>query len=118
MTGEPWVEELFRRVDAKDCDGWLGYLAPDARFRFGNAPAVEGRQAIREAVRAFFGAVSGLRHDISDVWRQSDTVISRGAVTYTRLDGSELAVPFATIFEMDGDLIRDYSVYADISQLY
>jgi len=118
VTGAPWIAELFRCVDARDCDGWLEYLAPNARFCFGNAPAVEGKPAIRDAVNAFFESISALRHRISGVWRQSDTVICRGEVTYTRHDGSELEVPFATIFALDGDLIREYSVYADISQLH
>jgi hypothetical protein len=39
-------------------------------------------------------------------------------VTYTRHDGSILTVPFADVFLMAGDKVRDYRVYMDASALY
>lgn len=118
MNYDEWIRALFRCVDAKDGGGWLEFLAPDACFRFGNAPAVEGREAIREAVTAFFESISELRHDVLESWCHPDAVICRGDVTYTRLDGSSLTVPFANVLRLRGDRIRDYLVYADTSELY
>ena len=118
MNHDEWVAELFRCVDTKDCGAWLDFLAPDACFRFGNAAVVEGRDAIRETVTAFFASISALRHDVLETWRHPDAVICRGDVTYTRLDGSSLTVPFANVLELRGDLIRAYLVYADTSELY
>lgn len=118
MDREQWIHDLFRCVDARDSDGWVEFLAPDACFRFGNAPSVEGKSAIREAVSTFFASISGLRHDLAEIWYHPDSVICRGEVTYTRLDGSTLAVPFVNVLKLDGTLIRDYLVYADTSELY
>ena len=118
MNNDEWIRELFRCVDARDGGAWLEFLADDACFRFGNAPAVEGRDAIREAVTAFFASISGLRHDVLESWCYPDAIICRGDVTYTRLDGSSLTVPFANVLRLRGDLIRDYLVYADTSELY
>ena len=45
-------------------------------------------------------------------------MICRGEVTYTRLDGSTLSVPFVNVLKLEGSLIRDYLIYADTSELY
>jgi len=118
VNREQWARDLFRCVDAKDTDGWLAFLAPDARFRFGNGPVVEGKGAIREAVVAFFASISALRHELADLWHYPDAVICRGEVTYTRLDGSTLGIPFVNVLKVEGDLIHDYFIYADTSDLY
>lgn len=118
MGTDEWVRALFARIDARDTDGWLEYLRNDARFCFGNAPPVEGKSAIRNAVSAFFTSLSSIEHDIAEIWTPSDTVICRGAVTYTRLDGSSLIVPFANVLKLDDNsLIRDYLIFADTSNL-
>lgn len=113
-----WARSLFGRVDAKDPDGWLEYLSDDARFRFGNAPPLAGKDAIKDGVSSFFSSLSAIRHDIAEVWKSSDAVICRGEVTYTRLNGSTLTVPFANVFKLQPDgLVREYLIYADTSKL-
>ena len=118
MNRDQWARDLFHCVDAKDTDGWLEFLAPDARFRFGNGPLVEGKGAIREAVGAFFASISALRHELLDLWNYPDAVICRGEVIYTRLDGSTLGIPFVTVMKVEAELIHDYFIYADTSDLY
>lgn len=118
MSREAWIRDLFCSIDAKDCDRWLEFLARDACFRFGNSPIVEGRDAIRETITAFFDSISALRHDIIKIWDQPDTVICRGEVTYTRLDHSTLCIPFANVLRLSDNLIREYLVYVDASELY
>lgn len=118
MNRDTWVRDLLRCVDAKDSDGWLEFLAPDACFRFGNVAVVEGKSAIREAVTEFFTSISELSHELAETWSHPDSVICRGEVTYTRLDGSTLRVPFVNVLKLEGSLIRDYLIYADTSELY
>jgi hypothetical protein len=118
MDRDEWIRGLFRCLDAKDSDGWLNFLAPDVCFRFGNMAVVEGRSAIEGAVSAFFASISDLRHDLVETWKLPDTVICRGDVTYTRLDGSTLTVPFINVLKLEADLICDYLIYADISELH
>ena len=118
MNRDEWIGDLFRYIDAKDSDKWLEFLTPDASFRFGNGAVVEGKDAIRESVCAFFASISALRHELADVWNHPDAVICRGEVTYTRLDGSTLTIPFVNVLKLDGSLIRNYLVYADVSELY
>jgi ketosteroid isomerase-like protein len=118
VNRDAWLRDLFHCVDAKDSDGWLEFLTPDACFRFGNAEIIQGKSAIRPAIIAFFAGILQLRHHLTEMWDHPDTVICRGEVTYTRLDGSTLTIPFANILKMEGELIRDYLIYADASELY
>jgi hypothetical protein len=55
---------------------------------------------------------------VPDAWQAEDAVICRGEVTYIRHDGSTLTVPFANVFRMDGDKVRDYRIYMDASALF
>ena len=109
---------LFAAIDAKDAAAFVSYLAEGAVFRFGSAPPVHGREAIREAVDAFFGTIAGCRHTIRNSLRDGTTLVCEGDVTYRRHDDSEITVPFADIFEYEGDLIAEYKIYIDISPLY
>ena len=90
----------------------------DVIFRLGNAEAVSGKKNINEMVGGFFGNISGMRHEIIEIWEHPNTVICQGNVTYIRKDSSELAVPFASIFRLENDLIKEYLIYIDISQLF
>ncbi len=117
-SADDWVRTLFDHVDAKETNGWLEYLSNDARFYFGNAPPLAGKNAIREGVNEFFSTLSSINHDLAEILTLRDTVICRGEVTYTRLDGSTLTIPFANVLKLDGHgLIREYLIYADTSEL-
>ena len=113
-----WVRQLFDCVDAMDTEGFLGYLADDAIFRFGSSPAVAGKEAIGETVEGFFATIKGLSHEIVETWLQGETVICQGQVTYTRTDGSEVTIPFVNIWRMQGKLISEYLIYIDVTPLF
>jgi len=113
-----WIARLFRTIDKQDTEGFCGFLADDAVFIFANSAPVAGAAAVRAGVDGFFKAVRALRHDIVDVWTFGDKVICRGAVTYTRHDGSALTVPFANVFGMRDDRVAHYQIYADVSALW
>ena len=55
---------LFAAIDAQDGAAFVGYLTDDAVFRFGSAPAVQGRSAVRAAVEGFFDSIAGLSQDL------------------------------------------------------
>ena len=80
--------------------------------------AVRGRDAIREAVDGFFATIAGCRHDIRNSFGREATLFCEGEVTYRRHDGSEISLPFADVFEYEGDLIAHYKIYLDIGPLY
>lgn len=112
------LSRLFKAIDAKDADGFVACLSEDCSFRFGSAPAVQGHQAVNEAVSAFFQSIAGLSHNLNRRLGDAQTLVVDGDVTYTRHDGSRVTVPFANILELRDDRISDYRIYADISPLY
>ncbi len=122
MTGSSFggvdFGKLFVSIDAMDMEGFLGFIAADAEFRFGSAPPVQGHAAIRAAVEGFFSSIAALSHELQRIVAQDDTVVCEGEVTYTRHDGSMITLPFCNVFETDGDLITLYRIYADITPLY
>jgi ketosteroid isomerase-like protein len=109
---------LFAAIDRKDADAFCAFIAPQGRFRFGNAPVVEGRAAIRELVAGFFGALAALSHRLEAAWPVPGGVVCHGVVTYTRHDGSQLSVPFCNVFAIAEDGIRDYRIFIDNSALF
>jgi ketosteroid isomerase-like protein len=112
------VATLFRRIDAKDAAGFAGHLAVDGTFIYGNQPPVRGRAQIEQFVAGFFSAIRSLGHAVADVWHDGDTTICRGTVTYTRLDGSTLTIPFCNVLGYRGAEIVHYQVYIDVSPLF
>ncbi len=113
-----WWQRLFAAIDARDAAGFVAKLTPDAHFRFGNAPAVIGSEAIGAAVGGFFAAIAACRHRLIRTWSDGAHVACEGEVTYTRLDGSLVTVPFANVFELHGALVFTYSIYIDNSPLF
>jgi len=109
---------IFAAIDRKDTAAFVGFLTDDAVFRFGSAPPVTGREAIFAAVDAFFDTIAGLTHTINRSLVEGSTRICEGEVTYTRLDGTQITLPFVDVFDYAGEQIRHYKIYMDISPLY
>ncbi len=115
---EQWVADLFTAIDKMDANGFVEYFTPDGAFVFGNAPPVEGKEAIEKAVSDFFQAIKGLSHQITGSWQVDDVIVVEGKVTYTRHNDTQITLPFADIFRMKDGLIADYRIYMDISPLF
>ena len=112
------VAKTFADIDAFDPDKFVAHLTPDARFRFANADPALGREAIRDAVAGFFSTIDGLTHHIRNVWEFGDTVIAQIDVEYLRKDGKTVIIPNADILIYDGDLVRDWQIYIDVTPVY
>ncbi|MCC7198449.1 MAG: nuclear transport factor 2 family protein [Gammaproteobacteria bacterium] len=113
-----WWTQLFDAIDRKDTVAFLGFLTEDAVFQFGNAPPVHGRVAIGAAVSGFFGAIGGSRHQLLRSFTGPDARACQGEVSYTRLDGSTVTVPFANVLAMRGELVAGYHIYIDLTPLF
>ena len=111
-------KDLFASIDAMDSERFLSFIHEHGTFRFGSAPPVHGHAGIRQAVESFFATFSALRHDLQRIIGGGPEVAVEGEVTYTRHDGSEIALPFANIFGVEDGLISTYHVYIDIAPLY
>ncbi len=118
QPGSPAWAELFRAIDGRDATAFAAFIADDGDFRFGNAPPVVGRAAVRDAVAGFFGAIGGCSHRMLRTWHSPGAAACEGEVTYTRLDGSKLTVPFANVFVLRGAEIASYRIYIDNGPLF
>lgn len=112
------LDGLFASIDARDTEAFLAYLADDAVFRFGSAPAMQGHAAIRAGVDGFFSSIAGSRHVLKRVLSDQATLVVEGEVSYRRHDATELTLPFTNVFELDDALISHYKIYIDIAPLY
>jgi ketosteroid isomerase-like protein len=112
------VARVFADIDAFAPDRFVAHLTPDARFRFANADPAVGREAVKEAVAGFFSTIDGLTHHIKNVWEFGDTVIVQIDVEYLRKDGKTVITPNADILIYDGDQVRDWQIYIDVTPVY
>lgn len=120
---ETWVSHLFASIDAMDADAFVAHFADDAVFRFGNGEPAQGRAAVREALAGFFGAIGGLHHVVTGVWRgewERGPVLSvETAVTYTRADGSQTpTLPATSTLRLEDGVIQDYRIFVDAAPLF
>jgi ketosteroid isomerase-like protein len=113
-----WWERLFKTIDAGDAAGFVDFLTPDAQFRFGNSPVIQGAREIGVAVTAFFGTIRSSRHRLLQSWCSNESAGCEGEVTYTRHDGSVATFPFANVFQLRGEKISSYRIYIDVSTLF
>lgn len=113
-----WMSAVLASVDRMDTPRFLSFLTDDAVFHFANAPAAIGKAAVGDMVNRFFARIMACRHDIENAWAPPGHAIGQGNVTYTRVDGSTLALAFANVFSMRHGKIADYRIYIDASALY
>ena len=109
---------LFEDIDSMEPDRFAAHLADDVSFRFGNADAVHGRDAVRDVWAGFCETVDGVRHEIVEQFESGDATIAESDVTYTKKDGAQVTVPVVTIYRSGGELIDDYRVFIDLAPLF
>jgi ketosteroid isomerase-like protein len=123
MVVDQWVADLFRAIDSMDAATFANAFTDDGTFRFGNGEPAVGRQQVEQSVSGFFSMLGGLSHQVTGVWSGSweagEVRSVEAEVTYTRKDGSlTQALPATSTLRMEGDRIKDYRIFADISPLF
>lgn len=118
MAVPEWITRLFRSIDDKDLDTFTSFLTEDASFRFANQAPLVGKTTVRNGVADFLSGIKSIQHETLDAWENGGATTCHGIVTYTRHDSSQLRVPCANVFTMQGMLIKEYMVFVDSSQLY
>jgi ketosteroid isomerase-like protein len=112
------IMDVFATMDNGDLDGMVEHMADDVTTQFGNNREVCGKAAFRALFNEIGQAISGLRHDVLDLWHaveDFDAWVVRLSVSYRRLDGHTVTLPCCNVFRMRGDLISEYRVYVDIA---
>jgi len=117
MNTPEWVNDLFQAVDEGDVDSFVQFMTEDVHFRAGSNEPLKGREAVREDISGLLSSIKGMRHVLSKTLVHDDIVVAYGTVTYTRHDQSTLTVPFADIWTMDREKIKDYLIFIDNTKL-
>lgn len=112
------LDKFLNTFETKDADKLAKFLTDDAILYDGNNEPLIGRDAIRKAVGDFFRLVKGMKFKVIRKWVHSDSIIVQGDVTFTRLDESEITLPFADIYYMKEDRIQKLYSYTDINPLF
>jgi ketosteroid isomerase-like protein len=117
------VDALFSSIDAMDVAAVVGLFADDGVVRFANQERVVGRPGVQRAIETLFSGIRALSHSVTGVWLGSwedgEVVSVETEVTYTRLDGVQLApLPATTTLRMKQGFIQDYRVFMDPSPLF
>lgn len=118
MNNENFVADLYVAVDNMDTGKLVRAMTGDGIFRFANMPEVVGKENITAFLDGFFQSIKGLHHTELESWNDGNVRIVTGNVTYTRHDDSTLKVPFSVILKMKEDLINEWLIFSDNSQLY
>jgi len=114
-----FTAKVFTIVDTADAVGFSQLFAPNARLIFGNAEPMVGPDAIAAGIGAFFNSILALRHEVVAEWNVGPDTITTLRVTYTRLDGTAVTIPTASIWSVGSDgLIEHYQVFFDITPLF
>lgn len=118
-----WVVDLFRAIDSMDASTFAKAFAEDGSFRFGNSEPAVGREQVERSVSGFLSMIGGLSHEITGVWSGSweggEVKSVEAEVTYTRKDGTRTrALPVTSTLRMEGDRIKDYRIFMDVSPLF
>jgi len=109
---------MYRAIDAKSSVGMCEFLTENSSFRFANLPVIEGKSNIIEFLDGFFESIKAIKHTEFEYWNAENNWFVMGYVTYTRHNDSQLIVPFAVHLKMNGDLIREFLIFGDMSELY
>ena len=118
MLKPDWWNALFAAIDGKRTQDFVAFLCEDGEFRFGSAPGVRGRASVAAAVDAFFGMIAASRHELVRAWTDDGSAVCEGNVTYTRLDGSQVTLPFVNVFYLRDGLVARYLIYIDSAPLF
>jgi ketosteroid isomerase-like protein len=119
MTGAlAFAKSVYEAIDTMDERKLAPFLTENCAFVFGNAEPVVGRTASADASKAFMATIAGIKHDLADVWKIDDNIISRLTVVYTRKDGKKMSFPAVTIWRVEGEQIADYRIYVDNTPLF
>jgi limonene-1,2-epoxide hydrolase len=110
--------DLFTDIDSMDADAFARHLTEDVRFTFGNSDTVVGRDNVRDVWAGFCEGIDGVRHEVIEQFETGSATIVESTVTYTRKDGTTIALPVVTIYRGAGELIDDYRIFMDVAPLF
>jgi len=113
------IRRLIKLFETMNIDEALNSFTEDARYRFGNYPAAQGKEGIRQAATSsHMNAIKGCNFEIKGLWESGDVVVCEMDINYIKTDDSILTLPCTDVFRMQGNRIQDMRIYMDPSPLF
>jgi hypothetical protein len=119
------IREYFALADEyglqPTADRYSPFINPSVVVKFGNAEPIEGLEALIASAPMMRSVVSATKHEVVTIHHDTSGRYAtvEMIVTYTRLNGGELVVPCAVVLGFDDqDLILEYRIYMDASELF
>jgi limonene-1,2-epoxide hydrolase len=108
------VRDFIAAWEAKDLEGILARMTPDAVYLNVGLAEARGHEAIRATVAPFLGVASAVRWTISHIAETADGVVLTERVDEFDIGDKTLAVPVMGAFAFQGELISDWRDYFDL----
>ena len=118
MELKAFVSDVYNSIDSANATKFASFISQNGIFRFANMPAVKGNKAIEEFVDGFFKSLKGISHSSLASWSVGNMIFVNGVVKYLRHSDTSLEVPFSCTWKMNGNLIDEYLIFIDNSELY
>lgn len=112
------INQILSSIDSMDSTKFAPLLSEDSEFKFGNFPPVVGKADIAKTQDEFNKNISGMKHEVKQVWRDDSSIVAEMNVTYTRLDGTKVTLPVTDVFQIKDNKITGTYIYMDIAPLF
>jgi hypothetical protein len=95
------------------------FFTKDVFYKIGAEKPVFGPKAMTDRLSAFYKAFIPSGHPIREAWEIGNTVILEIDAYYTRAsDGKRFTIPCVDIYKFEGEQIKEWRVYPDLSEIY
>jgi uncharacterized protein (TIGR02246 family) len=109
------VAAMCAAVDAGEAAAFAAWFSDDATYRFANAPALRGRDAVKAATEATSHALPWVRHTVDQVAHVDNQMFCRFTITTADPAGRQVDLPCVTVMWVDNARIVDYRVHIDVT---
>lgn len=118
------IEDLVAGAQQADADlnadAFVALLTPDATFRVGSQPVVQGRTAIHASVSQLFAAMNSIRHETIRIWSDTEPAVVEAVVHFETKAGAQHALPYINLLRLAAtqDRIADYRIHIDLGPIF
>jgi len=113
-TNSDRVRDFIAAWEARDLEGILARMTPDAVYLNVGLAEAKGHEAIRATVAPFLGASSAISWTISHIAETVDGVVLTERLDAFVLGEKTLAIPVMGAFEFQDGLISAWRDYFDL----
>ncbi|MDR3508828.1 MAG: limonene-1,2-epoxide hydrolase family protein [Caulobacteraceae bacterium] len=108
------VRAFIGAWEARDLEGILARLTPNAFYHnVGTAPAI-GAQAIRGLIEGFLGGAEKVEWTVHHIAETPSGAVLTERTDVFVMGGKPLTIPVMGVFEFEGDLISSWRDYFDL----